>query len=70
MNLGIFQEKKITNGIYTCSLEGYSVFAMDAPRRHPVGVAILYCRSPYVAVEAVQTFGPNVFGFQLEMGER
>ena len=70
MNLGIFQEKKLTNGIYTRGLEGYRFFAMAAPRRHPGGVAILYCCSQYVAVEAVQTFGPNIVGFHMEMGER
>ena len=31
MNLGIFQEKKVTDGIYTRGLYGYSVVATDAP---------------------------------------
>ena len=31
MELGIFQEKKVTDGIYTRRLAGYSVVATDAP---------------------------------------
>ena len=34
MDLGIFQETKVTDGIYTCGLAGYSVVATDAPSRH------------------------------------
>ena len=32
MNLGIFQETKLTNSVYTCRSAIYSVVAMDAPR--------------------------------------
>ena len=31
MDLGIFQEMKLTDGIYTCGLAGYSVVTTDAP---------------------------------------
>ena len=31
MDLGIFQEKKCTDGIYTCESAGYRVVATDAP---------------------------------------
>ena len=31
MYLGIFQETKVTDGIYTCGSDVYSVVAMDAP---------------------------------------
>ena len=34
MDLGIFQETKCTDGIYTCELDGYSIVVTDAPRRH------------------------------------
>ena len=34
MDLGIFQEKKCTDGIYTRESAGYRVVATDAPSRH------------------------------------
>ena len=64
-NLGIFQETKGTNRIYTRELDGYSVVATDSPSRHRGGVAVFYRPSPLFAVEAVRQFGPNVVGCQL-----
>ena len=69
MNLGILQETKLTDGIYTCGSAGYSVVATDAPSRHCGGVAIFYRSESHFAVEAVEKFGPNVIGFQLATGE-
>ena len=65
MDLGIFQETKVTGVIYTCGSDGYSVVATDAPSRHRGGVAVFHRPEPHFAVEAVQKFGPNVVGFQL-----
>ena len=65
MDLGIFQETKCTEGIYTRESDGYRVVATDAPSRHRGGVAIFYRPSPLFAVEAVRQFGPNVVSFQL-----
>ena len=59
MDLGIFQETKIANGVYTRGSARYSVVATDAPSRHHGGVAVFYCPSPHFAVEAVQQFGPE-----------
>ena len=70
MDLGIFQETKLTDGIYTHRSAGYSVVATDAPSRHRGGVAVLHQPAPHFAVEAVQQFGPNVIGFQLVTGAR
>ena len=70
LDLGIPQEKKLTNGIYTRGSAGYSVVATDAPSRHRGGVAIFYCPSTHFAVEAVQKFGPNVIEFQIATGAR
>ena len=70
MDLGIFQETKLTDGIYTHGSAGYSVFAMDAPSRHRGGVLIFHRPVPHFAVEAVQQFGPNVIVFQLATGAR
>ena len=70
MDLGIFQETTLTDGIYTRGSAGYSVVATDAPSRHRGGVAIFHQPAPHFAVEAVQKFGPNFIGFQLEAGAR
>ena len=68
MDLGIFHEMKLTDGIYTHGSAGYSVVAMDAPSRHSGGGEIFHRTAPHFAVEAVQQFGPNVIGFQLATG--
>ena len=65
MDLGIFQETKLTNGIYTCGSAGYSVVVTDTPSRHRGSVVIFHWPAPHFEVEAVQQFGPNVIGFQL-----
>ena len=54
MYLGIFQETKCTDGIYTRKSDGFSVVAMDAPSRHRGGLAVFYRPSPLFAVEAVR----------------
>ena len=68
MDLGILQEKKLTDGIYTRGSSGYSVIATDAPSRHRGGVALFYRSEPHFVVEAVEKFGPNVLGCQLATG--
>ena len=68
MGLGIFQETKYTDGIYTRKSDGYSLVATDALSRHRGGVAVLYRPSPLFALEAVCQFGPSVVGFQLATG--
>ena len=70
MDLGILQETKLTDGIYTRGSAGYSVVATDAPSQNRGGVAIFYRSEPHFVVEAVQKFGPNVIGFQLVTGVR
>ena len=70
MDLGILQETKLPDGIYTRGSAGYSVIATDAPSRHRGGVALFYRSKPHFLVEAVERFGPNVMGFQVATGER
>ena len=53
MDLGIFQETKRTDGIYTRESVGYCVVATDSPSRHRGGVALFYRPLPLLAVEAV-----------------
>ena len=40
MDLGIFQEKKLSDGVYTRGSTRYSVIAVDAPIQHLGGVAV------------------------------
>ena len=70
MDLGILQETKLTEGIYTRRSAGYSVIETDAPSRHRGGVALFYRSKPHFVVEAVEKFSPNVLGFQLATGAR
>ena len=70
MDLGIFQETKITDGVYTHGLYGYSVVATDALSQHCGGVSVFYRPVPHFAVEAIQHFGPNIVSFQMATGER
>ena len=70
MDLGIFQETNITDGIYTRGSAGYIVVATDVLSRHRGGVAVCHQPAPHFAVEAVQKFRSNVIGFQMAIGER
>ena len=70
MDLGILQETKLTDGIYTRGSAGYSVVATDAPSRHRGGVTIFYRSEPHFVVEAAEKFRPNVIRFQLVTGAR
>ena len=68
MYLGIFQDTKLTDGVYTRGSVRHSIVTMDALSRHRYGAVVFYWTSPRYAVEAVQRFRPNVVGFHLETG--
>ena len=70
MDLGIFQETKCTDGIYTRESAGYRVVATDTPIRHRGGVALFYRPSPLFTVEAVREYGPSVLSFEVATGAR
>ena len=70
MDLGTYQETKVTDSIDTRGSAGYSVVATDVPSRHRGGVAVFHWPAPHFAVEAVQKFGPKVVGFHMETGSR
>ena len=65
MDLGIFQETKCTEGIYTRESAGYRVVAKDVPSQHRGGVALFYRPLPLFEVEAVREYGPNVLSFEV-----
>ena len=70
IDLGVFQETKCTEGVYTRTSAGYRVVATDAPSRHRGGVALLYREEADFAVEEVRTYGPNVISFEVVTGRR
>ena len=70
VDVGVFQETKLTEGIYTGLSEGYMVITTPAPSQHQCGVATLYQDSPVFTVEAIQQFGAKVIACQLATGER
>ena len=70
MDLGVFQETKCTDGIYTRESAGYCVVATDAPSRHRGGVALFYRPSSLFAVEEVREYGPNMISFEVATGGR
>ena len=63
MDLGVMQEKNITNGVYTRASAGYRVVATDAPSRHRGGIALFYREGAGFAVKEVRPYGPNVISF-------
>ena len=63
IDLGVFQETKCTDGVYTRESAGYRVVATYTLSRHRGGVALFYRLSPLFAVEAVREYGPNVLSF-------
>ena len=70
MDLGVFQETKLTKRIYTLDSSGYKVVATEAPKAHTSGVAVFYRAADHFYVESLQTYGANVVSFQLALGDR
>ena len=69
-DLGIFQETKCTDEIYTRESAGYRVIATDAPSRHRGGMALFYMPSTLFEVEAIREYRPNVLSFEVATGAR
>ena len=70
LDLGIFQETKIMDRVYTRRSADYSVVTTDVLSQHRGGVALFYCLSTQFEVEDIQQFGPNIISSQLAMDER
>ena len=51
MDLGVLQETKCTDGVYTRASAGYRVVATDAPIRHRGGISLFYKEGADFAVE-------------------
>ena len=59
MDLGIFQETKVTDDIYTRGSAGYSVVATDAQSRHRGGVAVFHRPAPHFVGRPSRNFDPT-----------
>ena len=70
MELGVFQETKVTKGIYMQESSGYRVVATEALSANSTSVAVLYRAAEHFSVEALQTYGVNVTSFQLASGDQ
>ena len=70
MDLGVMQETKITNGVYTRASAGYRVVATDAPSQHRGRIALFYREGADFAVEEVRPYGPNVISFEVVTSRR
>ena len=70
MDLGVLQETKCTDGVYTRASAGYRVVATDAPSRHRGGIALFYKEGADFAVEEVRPYGPKVISFEVVTGRR
>ena len=70
VDIGLFQETKVTGGIYTRYLVGYRVAVTVAPRLYHGAIAIFYCEADHFTLEALRLHGPNVVIFQLVSEEK
>ena len=68
INLGVFQKKNVTGGIYPRYSGGYRVAKTEAPRPHSVGVSIFYREAKHFSLEAFDIHGPNIVRYQTETG--
>ena len=66
IDLGVFQEIKVTDGFHTCASKNYRVFATNTPIQHSVGVLLLYrYDASHLKVETMQQHGLNALSFQV-----
>ena len=42
INLEVFQETKVTDGVYTQELAGYRILVAEAPSQHQGGVEVFH----------------------------
>ena len=69
VDLGIFTETKITDGIYTRFSSGYNVTASNAISARQGWIALFWRDNEIYEVEEVATHGPNVLTFELVTGQ-
>ena len=70
MDSRVFQETKLTDGIYTRGLARYRVVATPAPILHCGSITLFCWYSPAFAFKEISQFGDNIIACQLATGER
>jgi hypothetical protein len=70
VNLGVFLETKLTGGIYTQNLSGYSIITFDAPSVHQCGIALFWQANKTYEVEDWRICRPNVLSFVVVTGSQ
>ena len=68
VDVAVFQETKVTHGVYPRSGHGYSVFAADTSRKRCGGVALVWRDCDSCAVEEQKSWGANVLSCHLITG--
>ena len=68
LDLGVFQQTKVTDRVHTCASAGYHVFENQYFKPEIRGVDVIYWDTPHFQVEALQTHGPNMLIFQVASG--
>jgi hypothetical protein len=70
VNLGVFLETKLTGGIYTQNMSGYSVITPDAPSVHQGGIALFWRANKMYEVKDWRICGPKVLSFVVVTGSQ
>jgi hypothetical protein len=65
VDIALFTEVKIHDGIFPCSYLGYNIIATPAPSQHQRGVAIAWKESTGYTVESITINDANMISFQL-----
>ena len=65
VDLGVFQETKVIEGVYMQDSSGYRLVMSEAPSAHSGGVIVFYHTAEHFSFEALQLYGANVVRFQL-----
>ena len=68
MDLGVFQEKNFTEGIFMRESGGYWVTETAAPNLYHGGVAVFYRKEEHFTLEVILLHGQNVIRSQMATG--
>ena len=68
VGIGVSQETKVAEGVYTSKSSGYWAMSSEAPSAHIGGVAVFYHKAENFTLEALCLHGANVVRFQLASG--
>ena len=70
VDLGLFQENKVTKRIYTREYNWYKLVAFDGKSAHSGGGAVSCCMEKQFSVEALHIYCTNIVSFHLASGSQ